>query len=147
MKVHEDAPEKCPAPCGVVAPARPAMPSAPAVGEVHTAGPMEPRLSLHRLHEAKGSDGCLIEPNLKYIVSGGWTHKIPGVSDPRVCCRHCQSDGGCNTWTWTDWATDAHGAECLLHGGHVVNKMEDDGYVSGLPKLQAVREASVQSHR
>jgi len=164
-KVHEETPSKCPMPCAgdagkasgghqapaepaagaepAAPPARRAAPRSPASGEIPTEGLVEPSQALENLKKAKGSDGCLIEPLLQYVVVGGWTEKLPGIADPRVCCRRCQGHGGCTSWTWTDWATEARGAECQLHvHGHVVNKVVKDGFVSGLPKEQAVKEAA-----
>jgi len=147
QKVHEDKPQKCPPPCsGSSGSAHGSTEVHVATHEIATGGGLEPKQALRNLEKADGAVACLIEPNTKYVLSGGWTQKVPGVSDPRVCCDKCQRHGGCNTWTWTDWAKDAHGPECRLHGGHVRSKAEDDSFVSGLPKGQAVREASHASH-
>ncbi|CAJ1368507.1 unnamed protein product, partial [Effrenium voratum] len=123
--VHQTTPDKCPMPCGVLG------------AEKKMVGPT---FSVDVLEAAKGSDGCLIEPQTEYEVEG-WSELRKGVTDPRVCCRLCQQHGGCLAWVWTEWAEKSHDFGCFLKGGKVTSKAYKDGSVSGLPKTEAIHEA------
>lgn len=103
---------------------------------------LEPSFSVTALGDAKGSDGCLLEPQTEYVVEGGWSEPHSQVTDPRVCCDMCNGKSGCRAWVWTDWNTASHGARCTLHGGKQTGAKTKDGYVSGLPHASAVAEAT-----
>eukprot|EP00440_Ansanella_granifera_P052190 gb/GFBE01056585.1/.p1 GENE.gb/GFBE01056585.1/~~gb/GFBE01056585.1/.p1 ORF type:complete len:585 (+),score=93.02 gb/GFBE01056585.1/:1-1755(+) len=130
--VHQNNPEKCPKPCS----------EGGATLGASAEGSQEPNFSVDVLEHAHGSDACLLEPQVEYVLDGGWSHHHAHVTDPRVCCRICEGESACSAWTWTDWSQDAHGPRCSLWGGNVVSKKTKDGSVSGLPKMQAIREAA-----
>jgi len=116
-------------------------------GESLGSGPeeQEPHFSVQSLEHARGSNACTLEPQTQYVIEGGWKQYHKGVTDPRVCCQICEGQGACKAWVWTDWDQDSHGPLCTLRGGHVVSKTPKDGFVSGLPKAQAVEEASASA--
>ncbi|CAE8728165.1 unnamed protein product [Polarella glacialis] len=107
-----------------------------------TAGAAEQRAAVETLKRAHGGEACLIEPNVQYIFTGnGWTHKFMQITDPRVCCGHCQSEHRCKSWTWTEWSAAAGGPECVLFGSHPSSSVSKEGYASGLPKNEAIAVA------
>eukprot|EP00931_Biecheleriopsis_adriatica_P112492 TRINITY_DN8712_c0_g1_i1.p1 TRINITY_DN8712_c0_g1~~TRINITY_DN8712_c0_g1_i1.p1 ORF type:complete len:834 (-),score=238.38 TRINITY_DN8712_c0_g1_i1:88-2589(-) len=102
----------------------------------------EPAFAVHTLERARGYEGCLLEPQVQYVIEDGWKDYQPNVADPRACCERCEGQGACKAWVWTDWDENTHGPACTLQGGRVVSKLAKDGFVSGLPKIQAVSEAN-----
>lgn len=132
--VHQNSPGKCPLPCGVLG------------ASLGSGAGLGASFSVSVLNEAKGSDGCLLEPQTEYEVDG-WSEVKKGVSDPRVCCQLCQNHGGCKAWLWSEWSDMAHGMACILKGGQVKSKHFKDGSVSGLPKTEAIKEAEMAMTR
>eukprot|EP00421_Protoceratium_reticulatum_P061989 CAMPEP_0168501592 /NCGR_PEP_ID=MMETSP0228-20121227/74883_1 /TAXON_ID=133427 /ORGANISM="Protoceratium reticulatum, Strain CCCM 535 (=CCMP 1889)" /LENGTH=487 /DNA_ID=CAMNT_0008518549 /DNA_START=38 /DNA_END=1501 /DNA_ORIENTATION=+ len=127
-----------------------------AIAAVMQAGPMarkaqmpnEISRSVEALREAKGTDGCLIEPQVQYTFPpDAWTLKVGSVSDPRLCCYHCQRHSGCEAWVWTEWDSGTRGALCELKGAGLSGATSKDGYASGLPKTRALAHADLISKR
>lgn len=130
--VHQNNPEKCPLPCSTVGSRSRSLSDAS----------MGTSFSVSVLENAKGSDGCLLEPQTEYEVDG-WSQIRKGVADPRVCCQLCQQNQGCKAWLWTEWEDSAKDFACILKGGTVKGRKFKDGTVSGLPKREAVKEAEM----
>lgn len=126
--LHQNSPRKCPLPCNVP------------LGGSLGASALGTSFSVEVLSEAEGSDACLLEPQTEYEVDG-WSEVHKHVSDPRVCCQKCEQHGGCKAWVWSEWNEGAHGMACVLKGGQLKNKIFKDGAVSGLPKVEAIKEA------
>jgi len=59
------------------------------------------------------------------------------VATPQRCCRLCQREPRCLSWTWKDGGP----RRCEMYGTAPVEKELVPGYVSGLPALEAAREA------
>eukprot|EP00434_Breviolum_minutum_P037935 symbB.v1.2.033639.t1/scaffold4202.1/size44672/5 len=132
--VHQHSPGKCPLPCGVLG------------ADLGSSSALGASFSVSVLEEAQGSDACLLEPQTEYEVDG-WSEVRKGVADPRVCCQQCEHHGGCKAWLWTEWSDEAHGMACILKGGTVKSKRFKDGSVSGLPKMEAIKEAQMAMAR
>eukprot|EP00931_Biecheleriopsis_adriatica_P086576 TRINITY_DN61209_c0_g1_i1.p1 TRINITY_DN61209_c0_g1~~TRINITY_DN61209_c0_g1_i1.p1 ORF type:complete len:502 (-),score=54.89 TRINITY_DN61209_c0_g1_i1:188-1693(-) len=108
----------------------------------------ENQAPLERLANAKGADGCLMEPGVQYRYTMGsshWHHAIPKVWNPESCCKLCQwHHTMCKSWTWTQWSTQAKNPLCVLHAGMPDATLKQYGFVSGLPKNSAIERTKIQ---
>jgi len=111
-------------------------------GSPSPAATAEPAFSVSNLEHAKGSDGCLIEPETKYgFAEGTVLRQFSNINDARVCCVVCQGDARCHAWTWTEWNAKVQGPMCVLRSGKPTSSNFKDGFASGLPQSVAVKEA------
>jgi len=88
-----------------------------------------------------------LEPDVGYVPPlGSWSLVIshrPHMGDdfdvaaPQRCCRLCQREPRCKSWTWKDGGP----RRCEMYGEAPSEKEPVPGYVSGLPALEAAREA------
>ncbi|CAE7921300.1 PEPKR2 [Symbiodinium sp. KB8] len=85
-----------------------------------------------------------LEPDVGYVPPlGSWSLVIshrPHIGDdfdvaaPQRCCRLCQREPRCKSWTWKDGGP----RRCELYGEAPSEKESVPGFVSGLPALEAV---------
>lgn len=86
----------------------------------------------------------LIEDKIEYVPDPtAWTRSTAeDIADPEHCCRQCQAEPRCASWTWKDFSEATQGAECLMSSVAPARKREVDGFVSGLAYTEAARDAS-----
>jgi len=107
---------------------------------------MEPGSSVQALENAKGSDGCLIEPKQMYVYAEtAWGIYKTNIVDPRVCCNACQGTAGCTAWVWEEWNAGVKGPLCSLRQGQPLRIDRKTSAVSGLPNGAAVKSALAKS--
>eukprot|EP00931_Biecheleriopsis_adriatica_P031387 TRINITY_DN1840_c0_g1_i1.p1 TRINITY_DN1840_c0_g1~~TRINITY_DN1840_c0_g1_i1.p1 ORF type:complete len:672 (-),score=126.08 TRINITY_DN1840_c0_g1_i1:42-2006(-) len=91
-----------------------------------------------------------LESDTEYSVpEGTWSHIIGhnpragdafDVASPQRCCRLCQRDSKCKSWTWVTWAST--GPECRIFGAPPSGKKTTATLVSGLPATYAASLAA-----
>ncbi|CAE7644082.1 PEPKR2 [Symbiodinium sp. CCMP2456] len=89
-----------------------------------------------------------LEPDVGYVPPlGSWSLVIshrPHMGDdfdvaaPQRCCRLCQREPRCKSWTWKDGGP----RRCEMYGAPS-EKESVPGFVSGLPALEAAREVAL----
>jgi len=88
-----------------------------------------------------------LEPDVGYVPPmGSWSRVIshrPEMGDdfdvaaPQRCCRLCQREPRCKSWTWKEGGP----RRCEMYGEAPSKKESMTGHVSGLPASEAAREA------
>ena len=91
----------------------------------------------------------LLESDIGYVpVNDTWSRTIRhrprlgdshDVASPQRCCRLCQQEPRCKSWTWKDGGPK----RCEMYGSAPVQKDSVPGFVSGL----SAQEASVEAAR
>lgn len=89
----------------------------------------------------------LLESDVGYVpVNDTWTRTVQhqpragdshDVASPQRCCRLCQQEPRCKSWTWKDG-----GPRCEMYGSAPQSKEQVPGFVSGLSAVQASAEAA-----
>merc|ERR1711933_2259 len=102
----------------------------PAAGQ--TSQPFDPQRAVHSLsgEGAPGDDWnhfwCgMIEDGIEYsVVAGSWESKIEQSKSPDWCCRICQRQPECQSWTWVRYAGSGPkgSGSCSLWGGGPASK-------------------------
>mmetsp|Transcript_103705 Transcript_103705/g.332364 ORF Transcript_103705/g.332364 Transcript_103705/m.332364 type:complete len:544 (-) Transcript_103705:47-1678(-) len=107
----------------------------------------EPAFSVEKLMHAQGSDGCLIEPELRYAFAStdGPSQDVGGITDSRVCCRACMGEDWCKAWVWTEWSSTVKGPLCSLKSSRPTSSKAAGGFASGLPQNVAIEEARAKA--
>ncbi|CAE7443046.1 PEPKR2, partial [Symbiodinium microadriaticum] len=88
-----------------------------------------------------------LEPDVGYVPPvGSWSRVIshrPEMGDdfdvaaPQRCCRLCQREPRCKSWTWKEGGP----RRCEMYGEAPSKKESLPGHVSGLPAVEAATEA------
>eukprot|EP00419_Tripos_fusus_P000410 CAMPEP_0172674124 /NCGR_PEP_ID=MMETSP1074-20121228/12567_1 /TAXON_ID=2916 /ORGANISM="Ceratium fusus, Strain PA161109" /LENGTH=778 /DNA_ID=CAMNT_0013491513 /DNA_START=162 /DNA_END=2498 /DNA_ORIENTATION=- len=84
-----------------------------------------------------------MDQDVDYVVSGvsgSWTKIVDKVHSAGDCCKHCQSESECQSYTWAQFKS-----QCWLKNGLPTGKKKNMGVVSGLPhhsKLETMTTTS-----
>lgn len=76
-----------------------------------------------------------IETNVDYVSDGDWFDHADHVATPTECCKMCQQNDKCISWTWVEDAKLEGGgspAQCWMKDGMPLGKVPKDGVISGL---------------
>lgn len=83
----------------------------------------------------RGPSRCgQLEPNVEYVVEGGWFQHLDHIPSAEMCCALCQGTPQCKSFTWVhDAGLAGCPSQCWLKGGAPQRKQAKQGVVSGMP--------------